>query len=81
MCATFGSGNWDIYIDDLVTAAADRSQGVGNELLAYLLERARQAGCTTLDLDPGVQRSGAHRFYMRERMAVAAFHFSRALPR
>jgi GNAT superfamily N-acetyltransferase len=70
-----------LYIDDLVTAATDRSQGVGAELLAYLWERAHRAGCTVLDLDSGVQRSGAHRFYMRERMAVTAFHFSRPLPR
>jgi GNAT superfamily N-acetyltransferase len=70
-----------LYIDDLVTAATDRSQGVGTELLAHLLERARRSGCTVLDLDSGVQRSGAHRFYMRERLAVTAFHFSRAVPR
>lgn len=70
-----------LYVDDLVTAVTARSQGVGARLLDHLLDRAREAGCTVLDLDSGVQRSDAHRFYMRERMIVSAFHFSKPLPR
>jgi GNAT superfamily N-acetyltransferase len=70
-----------LYIDDLVTAATHRSEGVGTGLLAHLFNRAREAGCTVLDLDSGVHRSDAHRFYMRERMAVTSFHFAKPVPR
>jgi GNAT superfamily N-acetyltransferase len=66
-----------LYVDDLVTAAAKRSTGVGKALLGELRERARRSGCHVLDLDSGVQRSGAHRFYMREGLSITSFHFAR----
>ncbi|RKS75364.1 acetyltransferase (GNAT) family protein [Motilibacter peucedani] len=68
-----------LYVDDLVTAEGERSSGVGKALLDELEARARAAGCTALDLDSGVQRADAHRFYMRERMSISAFHFTKLL--
>ncbi|MFD9333349.1 GNAT family N-acetyltransferase [Streptomyces sp. NPDC060028] len=68
-----------LYVDDLVTAAASRSTGVGHALLAHLERHARAAGCTALTLDSGTQRTDAHRFYFRERMAVTAFNFEKPL--
>ena len=41
--------------------------------------RARAAGCSVLDLDSGVQRRDAHRFYMREGLTISSFHFARVL--
>lgn len=32
-----------------------------------------------VDLDPGVHRSDAHRFYMRERIAITSVHFGKTL--
>jgi GNAT superfamily N-acetyltransferase len=69
-----------LYVDDLVTAPTARSTGVGRALLDELERRAREAGCTTLDLDSGVQRFEAHRFYLRERFAITSHHFGKALP-
>jgi GNAT superfamily N-acetyltransferase len=68
-----------LYVDDLVTAEAARSGGVGGALLAELAKRATAAGCTALELDSGVHRYDAHRFYFRERMAITAHHFGRTL--
>ncbi|WP_117212558.1 GNAT family N-acetyltransferase [Allorhizocola rhizosphaerae] len=64
-----------LYIDDLVTTESARGLGVGKALLAELTQRARAAGCTILDLDSGTFRKDAHRFYMRERLTISAFHF------
>lgn len=64
-----------LYVDDLVTTEEARSRGVGKALLAELAGRARAAGCQALDLDSGVQRKGAHRFYMREGLVISSFHF------
>lgn len=64
-----------LYIDDLSTAAADRSRGYGRMLMDELRERAVAAGCRSLELDSGVQRFDAHRFYLRERMSITAHHF------
>ncbi|MGH8998078.1 MAG: GNAT family N-acetyltransferase [Acidimicrobiia bacterium] len=68
-----------LYVDDLVTAESQRSRGVGQQLLVELSERARTAGCRLLDLDSGVLRAGAHRFYMREGMSISSFHFIRPI--
>lgn len=68
-----------LYVDDLVTTERTRSAGVGHALLTELEARARAAGCTVLDLDSGVHRADAHRFYFRERMHVSSFHFTKRL--
>lgn len=68
-----------LYVDDLVTTADARSTGVGRTLLAALAERAERAGCSAIDLDSGVHRADAHRFYMREGLTISSFHFAREL--
>ena len=65
----------NLYVDDLVTDTGDRSRGYGGQLLAWLTDEARANGCVQLELDSGVQRFDAHRFYFRERMHVSAYHF------
>lgn len=66
----------NLYVDDLVTDATQRSKGHGKALLAWLIAQARINGCTNFELDSGVQRFDAHRFYLRERMHIASYHFA-----
>ena len=68
-----------LYVDDLVSDPTHRSRGHGARLLTWLAEQARARDCDLLELDSGVQRFDAHRFYFRERMKIASYHFSRAL--
>ncbi|MFI8966739.1 GNAT family N-acetyltransferase [Streptomyces sp. NPDC053493] len=70
-----------LYVDDLVTRETARSTGVGHALIAHLERHARDAGCYELNLDSGTHRTGAHRFYLRERFDIVAFHFTRELKR
>jgi GNAT superfamily N-acetyltransferase len=65
----------NLYVDDLVTDTTHRSHGHGSTLLTWLANEARKHGCAQLELDSGVQRFDAHRFYFRERMHVSAYHF------
>jgi GNAT superfamily N-acetyltransferase len=65
----------NLYVDDLVTRAVDRSRGFGAELLDWLIKQAREHGCETLELDSGVQRFDAHRFYFTKRMSISSYHF------
>lgn len=65
-----------MYVDDLVTNADDRSKGHGDALFDWLADYARAALCEAMNLDSGVQRFGAHRFYLRKRMNIVAHHFS-----
>ncbi len=64
-----------LYVDDLVTDEAERSKGHGDVLLHWLVARARDEGCVAFELDSGVHRHAAHRFYMRHRMRISSYHF------
>ena len=70
---------WFMYVDDLVTRSADRSGGFGGKLFDWLVQQAREHNCTCLELDSGVQRFDAHRFYLMKRMKISSHHFSLAL--
>ena len=65
-----------LYVDDLVTAEASRSRGHGGKLFDWLVAQAQQNNCDALHLDSGVQRFGAHRFYLTRRMDIIAHHFA-----
>jgi GNAT superfamily N-acetyltransferase len=65
-----------IYVDDLVTSEHRRSRGAGAKMIAWLRAHALQLGCKQLHLDSGVQRFGAHKFYLREGFNIASHHFS-----
>ena len=64
-----------LYVDDLVTRAVDRSLGFGGQLFDWLAQQAREQGCENLELDSGVQRFDAHRFYLVKRMNISSYHF------
>jgi GNAT superfamily N-acetyltransferase len=64
-----------LYVDDLVTRATDRSCGFGATLFDWLVAEARRHNCASLTLDSGVQRFGAHRFYLTKRMDITSHHF------
>ncbi len=68
-----------MYVDDLVTGAAFRSQGHGKTMLDWLIALARERGCETFSLDSGTHRQEAHAFYFREGMRVTSFHFETKL--
>jgi GNAT superfamily N-acetyltransferase len=66
-----------LYVDDLVTRADCKRNGFAGQLFDWLLEQARDQGCSALVLDSGVQRFEAHRFYLKNRMDITAHHFVR----
>ena len=68
-----------MYVDDLVTGEQFRSQGFGRQLFAWLVKCARARGCDQFHLDSGVQRVGAHRFYLAGRMDIIGYHFAMKL--
>ncbi len=75
---TLVSGRF-LNVDDLVTLDTERSKGHGAQLLRWLLDQAQVEGCRGLELDSGVQRKDAHRFYEREGLKVRAYHFQISL--
>jgi ribosomal protein S18 acetylase RimI-like enzyme len=53
------------WIEDVVVDGAARGRGVGEELNRVALERARDAGATTVDLTSRPSREAANRLYQR----------------
>lgn len=68
-----------LYVDDLVTDQTQRSLGYGQQLLDWLVEQAHQQNCQSIQLDSGVQRAAAHRFYFRSGLTISSFRFIRFL--
>jgi GNAT superfamily N-acetyltransferase len=68
-----------LYVDDLVTDSALRSQGHGEAMLTWLIALAKEANCTTFMLDSGTHRHEAHAFYFRHGLRISDFHFKLAL--
>jgi GNAT superfamily N-acetyltransferase len=64
-----------MYVDDLVTRNEDRSKGFGKLLFDWLVASARAHRCGVVALDSGVQRFGAHRFYLINQMHIVSHHF------
>ena len=61
------------YVDDLVTDSTRRSMGVGAALVAAIREEAVAKGVETFQLDSGVQRTQAHKFYFRSGLVIESF--------
>ena len=59
----FGQRAW---VEDLAVDPARRSEGIGKALLDAAKEWARERGASHLELDSGLDRGDAHRFYERE---------------
>ena len=56
------------YVDDLVTAAAQRSKGFGKRMIGWLHAKAQAARCRWFHLDSGAQR-----------FTIASYHFNEEL--
>jgi GNAT superfamily N-acetyltransferase len=67
------------YIDDLVTDEAERGSGFGSALLSWCESRARERKCDAFDLESGVHRPRAHRFYFRHGLTISAFGFTKKI--
>ncbi len=59
----FGQRCW---VEDLAVDPERRSGGIGTRLLDAVKDWARTKGATHLELDSGLARERAHRFYERE---------------
>jgi GNAT superfamily N-acetyltransferase len=68
----FGQRCW---VEDLAVDPSQRSRGVGAAVLESAREWARSAGATHLELDSGLARVDAHRFYEREAGARQSYNF------
>lgn len=64
------------WVEDLTVAPGRRSEGIGRALLEAAREWAKGRGATHLELDTGLAREEAQRFYDRERPAAKGISYS-----
>jgi GNAT superfamily N-acetyltransferase len=69
----FGPRCW---VEDLAVSPEHRSQGVGGRLLDAAEDWARERGATHLELDTGLAREDAQRFYERREPATVGYSYS-----
>ena len=65
-----------IYVDDLVTLPDFRGRGHADALMSWLFDEVDRLGCDQLLLDSATHRHDAHRFYLKHRLQISAFHFT-----
>jgi GNAT superfamily N-acetyltransferase len=63
-----------VFIHDLVTTEERRSEGHGGALLTHIHAWAVDRDCETVELESGLWREGAHRFY--EELGYEKYCFS-----
>jgi GNAT superfamily N-acetyltransferase len=68
-----------MYVDDLVTSELARSSGFGRKMIEWLRGVAREEECKYFHLDSGTHRGKAHKFYFRQGMEIASYHFCEPL--
>src|SRR3954451_4128086 len=64
------------WVEDLAVSPAHRSEGVGGELLDAAQAWARERGATHFELDPGLARTDARRFYERRAPDTKGYSYS-----
>jgi GNAT superfamily N-acetyltransferase len=69
----YGSRCW---VEDLAVSPGHRSEGVGGELLDAAEDWARARGATHLELDTGLAREDAQRFYRRREPDTVGYSYS-----
>jgi GNAT superfamily N-acetyltransferase len=72
-------GAWRAQIEAMRVSGALRGQGIGQELLDWSVEKARQHGCTLVQLTSDRRRANAHRFYERTRFEPTHFGYKMSL--
>jgi ribosomal protein S18 acetylase RimI-like enzyme len=68
-----------LYVDDLVTDEAARSQGHGGLMMNHLEEKCRALRCDRILLDTPLANTLGHRFYYRNGLLATALRFAKIL--
>jgi ribosomal protein S18 acetylase RimI-like enzyme len=66
-----------IYIDDLVSTEAARSQGLGAELLTFAEGIAKESDCKVLRLCTGIENERGVKFYEKNGWSKRAFAYTK----
>jgi GNAT superfamily N-acetyltransferase len=74
-----GHGRERAHLEAVRVRADRRGEGIGGELIRHAIERARERGCTLVQLMSNRRRVDAHRFYGSLGFAESHAGFKRTL--
>lgn len=70
-------GGWRAQVESVRVDTKFRGQGVGNEMMKWAIDRARERGAHVVQLTTHLSRKDAHRFY--ERLGFKGSHLGMKL--
>ena len=70
------AGEKHLYIDDFVTNKSVKSSDAAKALLDFIRIYAKQQNCNSIHLDSSVERTEAHKFYLKKNLKIDTYHFS-----
>ena len=70
---------WVGEVQELVVHPQSRGLNIGQRLLNWAEEQARERGVSLMELSSGMPRTDAHRFYLREGYQQSHFRFKKTL--
>lgn len=68
-----------MHIVGLAVKSENQNQGIGTKLLEYMENYAKEIGISSIVLNSGVQRTGAHAFYQNKGYGKNSWCFSKKL--
>ena len=68
-----------LELDNVVISSKKRSKGIGKVLFDYMVEIAKNEGCSMLALDSYTSNFKAHKFFYNQGFAPKGFHFIKIL--
>lgn len=68
-----------IRMDSMVIDEGLRGRGAGKKLVDWVVDEGKRLGCEKMMLDSYVENFDAHRFFLREGMAIRGYHINKAL--
>lgn len=78
----FGTRFWCgryVDIDNVIVAESWRGRGIGQALIGWIEDYARQKGCEKVVLDAYTTNERAHAFYLRLGYRIVGLHFDKDL--
>ncbi len=73
-----GRGQPRLLVEAVQTREDARGRGIGERMMLYAIERARERGAAKVQLSSNATRAAAHRFY--ERLGFVRSHFGFHMP-
>jgi GNAT superfamily N-acetyltransferase len=66
-------------VGEIIVDKNYREKGVGTSLINRIMERAREKGCASLELNSSLFRTGAHEFFLKNGFEKKAYLFYKEL--